>query len=267
MRSSKILAIDMGNTNTVFALYDGEKWSKRWRLSTDSHRMADEYEIYLSIWFLNEGVSFSEIENIAVSSVVPDALRELLRFIKKRFPGEPLVANPSLVWGNKVLLPNPETLGADRRLNAIAAVQFFTESKKKKPIIVVDFGTATTFDVIDVDGNYIGGVIAPGVNLASRALEDAAALLPRVEIKKPEKVLGVDTIGAMQSGLFYGYASLVQGILTRLSDELEIVPFVISTGGLGRTFGSEVIFDAHAPDLTLDGLRILASRNITSFYL
>ncbi|QCE33944.1 type III pantothenate kinase [Acetobacteraceae bacterium] len=267
MRSSKILAVDMGNTNTVFALYDGQKWSRKWRLGTDSRRMADEYEVYLSVWFKNEGISFSEIENVAVSSVVPDALKELVHFLTVRFPNSPLVAKSSLAWGNEVLLPSPETLGADRRLNALAAVEFFPKVAKKRPIIIVDFGTATTFDVVNIDGNYIGGVIAPGINLASRALHDAAALLPRVAIEKPKKVCGEDTVEAMQSGLFFGYASLVTGILERLINELKVKPFVISTGGLGKTLSSEIIFDAHAPDLTLDGLRVLASRNIQSFQL
>lgn len=254
-----LLVIDSGNTNVVFALHDGEHWCGQWRISANDSRTADEYAVWFYGLLDRVGLNAADVARAIIGTVVPAALYDLRRFCRKWLKVEPLVAHSRLDWGIEVLVDNPDELGADRRLNALAAKRFFGG-----PSVVVDFGTATTFDVINEQGQYCGGAIAPGVNLSSEALHRAAARLPRMSIGRPIAVIGRNTSIAMRSGLFWGYVGLVEGIIRRIADEMGARPKVVATGGLAPLFSEGTdLFDVMAPDLTLDGLRLLADRNAT----
>ncbi|MDF7674933.1 type III pantothenate kinase [Acetobacteraceae bacterium ESL0709] len=258
-----LLVIDAGNTNVVFALHDGQSWLGRWRIATEDRRTSDEY----AVWFLSlmerRGLDAAKIDRAIISTVVPAILHDLRHFCRDWLHREPLIANTQLEWGLDVFIDNPEELGADRRLNGLAAHHLYGG-----PLIVVDFGTATTFDVVDAAGNYCGGAIAPGVNLSMDALHRAAARLPRISIGRPVVAIGRNTHSAMRSGLYWGYVGLVENLITHIRNEMinpEKRPVkIIATGGLAPLFseGTEC-FDVLAPDLTLEGLRILADRNRT----
>ncbi|MXV44596.1 type III pantothenate kinase [Saccharibacter sp. 17.LH.SD] len=256
-----LLVIDAGNTNIVFAIHDGQSWIGRWRISTDDQRTSDEYAAWLLALMDRADISASLVTQAIIGTVVPAALYDLRRFCRHWFGVEPLIANSDLDWDMDVLVDQPDELGADRRLNGLAARETYSGS-----LIVVDFGTATTFDVIDGQGRYCGGAIAPGVNLSMDALHQAAARLPRVSIGRPSEAIGRNTSVAMRSGLFWGYVGLVEGIVRRISAEMAESPKVIATGGLAPLFSEgTALFDAVAPDLTLDGLRLLAVRNAQRF--
>ncbi len=257
-----LLAIDAGNTNVVFAVFDGDEKRGQWRISTDSRRTADEYAVWLFSLMTIKGLKPTDIHAAVMSSVVPAATFDLMRLCSNHFRCDPMrVGDPGVDLGIKVLLDNPKEAGADRLVNSIAAVHSY-----KPPLIIVDVGTGTTFDVVDRDGNFVGGCIAPGPNLALDALHKAAAQLPRVEILRPAQVIGKGTVGAMQSGMFWGYTGMIEGLITRISAELSpggVPPVtVIATGGLGSRFAEASSMIHHFDnELTMRGLLSVYKRN------
>ena len=252
-----LLVIDAGNTNVVFAIHDGSRWRGSWRIATDPQRTSDEYAVWLMTLLGHTGIALGDVSAAVLGTVVPSALYHLRRLCRQWFSVEPLVARATLDWGFEIKLDRPEDIGADRLLNSLAAHQLY-----RGPLIVVDFGTATSFDVVDADGAFIGGAIAPGINLSIEALAKNAARLPRIGIGRPQAVIGRGTVAAMQSGLYWGYVGLVEGLCRRIRDELDATAKVIATGGLAPLFaeGSTMI-ERSDPDLTLEGLRMLAARN------
>lgn len=254
-----LLAIDSGNTNVVFSVYDGVDAKGVWRCSNDPRRTADEYMVWLKQLMELEGIDRAKVDGAIIASVVPEALFHLVSLCRRYFHCEPLVVGePGVELGVEILMDRPEQVGADRLVNAVAA-----HDRYRKPVIVVDFGTATTFDVVDGDGNYAGGVIAPGINLSLEALYQAASKLPRVEIRPTEKIIGKATIPGMQSGIFWGYVGLIEGLIRRIRDELgdPAMP-VIATGGLAPMFAEATdLFDHIDRDITIRGLVLIHKRN------
>lgn len=253
-----LLAVDAGNTNVVFAVFDGDRLLGKWRLATDINRSADEYVAILKPLLEISNLLFSNIKNIIVACVVPQHLFVLKTFCRDYLRIKPLVVGENgVVIGMKVDTDNPEEVGADRLVNAVAAWALC-----RKPCIILDFGTATTFDVVSRKGHYIGGVIAPGVNLSLKALHQAAAKLPEIAIKKPRRTIGRSTVSAMQSGVYYGYIGLIDGIVARIRREQKNPKMmVIATGGLAPLFaGATEIIARHEPDLTINGLKIISER-------
>lgn len=253
-----LLAIDSGNTNVVFCVFDGEETLGVWRCSNDPKRTADEYAVWLGQLMGLKKMAPASIDAAVIASVVPEALFHLVSLCHRYYGCEPLViGEPGVDLGIDILMDRPEEVGADRMVNAVAA-----HDRYATPLIVVDFGTATTFDIVDGKGNYAGGVIAPGINLSLEALYMAASKLPRVEIRPTERVIGKSTVPAMQSGIFWGYVGLIEGIVARIRGELgEEVP-VIATGGLAEMFaGATDLFDHVDRDLTIHGLRLIHRRN------
>ncbi len=249
-----LLAVDVGNTNVVFALIDGETIRYRWRIATDARRTADEYLVWLHQLMEMEGVSRAAISDVVVACVVPKTLFNL-RELSQRLTGRaPLVAgDPGVRYGIAVNLPDPSEVGADRVVNAVAAHRQWPGS-----LIVIDFGTATTFDVVSAQGSYEGGIIAPGINLSVDALFQATARLPRVAVEPPADGLGVigkGTVHAMQSGIFWGYMSLIEGLIARVQAEIGENAIVVATGGLAPLFQSHSpLIREVDPDLTIKGL-------------
>jgi type III pantothenate kinase len=247
-----LLAIDAGNTNTVFAVYEGEEQRGLWRTATDTHRTSDEYAVWLMQLMTLKGLSPADIQAAIISTVVPAALFNLTSLCHNYFEITPLVVGDSGVkLGIEIHVTNPGEVGADRLVNAVAAYNAYGG-----PMIIIDFGTATTFDVIDRNGAYEGGVIAPGVNLSMEALHAAAAKLPLVAVRRPQKIVGVDTVGAMQSGIFWGYVGLIEGLITRIKAEREEPEMkVVATGGLSSLFFNATdLINLTDKDLTLRGL-------------
>ena len=259
-----LLAIDAGNTNVVFALIandkDGARKIKaRWRIATDARRTGDEYAVWLMQLLQIRGVKASEIDQIIVSTVVPRALHNLEVLCKHYFNIEPLIAGQGAAdYAIDVDVDQPGSLGADRAVNAVAA-----HAKYPGDLIIVDFGTATTFDVIDFRGAYKGGIIAPGINLSLDALVGNTAMLPRIAIEAPknDSVIGTNTEDQMLIGVFWGYVSMMEGLIARMRAEIGRPTKVVATGGLAVLFHEHTkIFDEVDPDLMLDGLAILAER-------
>ncbi|MGE5503781.1 MAG: type III pantothenate kinase [Actinomycetota bacterium] len=253
-----LLAIDSGNTNIVFAVFDGDQLRGEWRASTHTDRTADELGVWLTQLLTIEGLNRQDISSAIIASVVPAMVFGLKTLCRRYFACEPLVVGDEGVHlGISILLDRPEEVGADRLVNAVAAHGCY-----KGPMIVIDFGTATTFDVIDVDGNYCGGAIAPGINLSLEALHMAAAKLPRVAIGRPRQVIGKATVPAMQSGIFWGYVGLIEGLVHRIEEEFGAEMLVVATGGLAPLFAeaTKVIHRLDA-DLTLRGLLEIHRRN------
>ncbi len=252
-----LLVIDTGNTNIVFAVHNGTEWRGTWRLATSAQRTSDEYGVWLEALLTRAGISPTQINRAVIGTVVPAALYDLRRLCREWFDVEPLVANARLDWGFDIKIDNPDEVGADRLLNALAAHNHY-----RGPLVVVDFGTATTFDVVDADGAYLGGVISPGINLSIEALHQAAARLPRIGIGRPQTVIGRSTIPAMRSGMYWGYIGLIEGLLNRIEGEYGAPLKAIATGGLAPLFAEGTAkFTAVDSDLTLDGLRLLSLRN------
>ena len=249
-----LLAIDAGNTNVVFALFEGRTLKARWRIATDARRTGDEYAVWLMQLLAIEGFERSAITRIIFGSVVPRANHNLTVLAQKYFGIEPMIAGEGkAAWDFEIDVEQPHTLGADRALNCIAA-----HATVGGDMIVVDFGTATTFDVVDDDGAYVGGVIAPGVNLSLEALHMAAAALPHVDIAKPQAVIGTNTVACMQSGVFWGYVGLVKEICARIKAERDRDMQIVATGGLAPLFQqSEILFDVYEEDLTMHGLVVI----------
>jgi type III pantothenate kinase len=253
-----LLVVDAGNTNVVMAVHDGSGWRGIWRIATEPQRTSDEYAVWLLSLLTHSGLKREDIDLAVIGTVVPAALYHLRRLCRDWFEVEPLIARSSLDWGFEIRMDNPEEVGADRLLNALAG-----HRKYQGPLVVIDFGTATTFDVVDKDGAYLGGVIAPGINLSIEALHRAAARLPRIGIGRPQAVIGRSTIPAMQSGIFWGYVGMIEGLVARIRGEFDGGALkVIATGGLAPLLAEgTTIIERIDPDLTLDGLRMLAERN------
>ena len=254
-----LLAIDSGNTNVVCAVYDGDELRGSWRAATNPNRTADEYAVWLIQLMALSGLAPGDIGATIIGSVVPEATFNLVRLCQRYFGSEPLMVGRSdcfLGIGVDVDMPKEE-VGADRVANAVAA-----QDRYQPPLIVLDFGTATTFDIVDRVGNYCGGVIAPGINLSLRALDMAAAQLPRIGIRRPPAVVGRSTVPAMQSGVFWGYVGLIEGLVQRIRAERGEAMEVIATGGLAPLMAeaTEVISRVD-PDLTLWGLRLIYRLN------
>ena len=259
-----LLAIDAGNTNVVFALIEGKAIRARWRIATDPRRTADEYAVWLHQLLALEGLSRADVDAVIVATVVPRALHNLQVLASKYFGVEALIAGRPPVGFNIVIdVAEPDSVGADRVVNAIAA-----HEAHPGDLIVIDFGTATTFDVVDYSGSYKGGVIAPGINLSLDALVAAAAKLPRIAIETPPEgagVIGRTTEEAMHSGIFWGYVAMMEGLVERISHEIGRKTQVIATGGLATLFSDHTgIFDAIEPDLTVTGLGLLYQRSLSS---
>lgn len=252
-----LLVVDAGNTNVVVAVHGDGGWRGVWRVRTDAQRTSDEYAVWLLSLLDRTGIKPEAISAAVIGTVVPAALYHLRRLCRDWFSIEPLIARASLDWGFAIKVDNPDEVGADRLLNALAG-----HARFGGPLIVVDFGTATTFDVIDQDGAYLGGVIAPGINLSIEALHHAAARLPRIGIGRPQAVIGRSTVPAMQSGIYWGYVGLIEGIVARVKAEFGGPMRVVATGGLAPLFAEgTLVIEQIAPDLTLEGLRMLAERN------
>jgi type III pantothenate kinase len=252
-----LLVVDAGNTNVVVAVHDGESWRGIWRIATEPQRTSDEYAVWLLTLFNLVGLKPADVDRTVIGTVVPAALYHLRRLCRDWFSSEPLIARSGLDWGFEIRVDNPAEVGADRLLNALAAHRQFAG-----PLVVIDFGTATTFDVVDRDGAYIGGIIAPGINLSIEALHKAAARLPRIGIGRPQSVIGRSTIPAMQSGIYWGYVGMIEGLVARIQAEYEGPLKCVATGGLAPLLAEGTnIIGTIAPQLTLDGLRLLAERN------
>lgn len=258
-----LLAVDAGNTNVVFAVHDGREWRGRWRVATRADRTSDEYAVWLLALFQHAGLKPAAVTRCVIGTVVPAALYNLRRLCRDWFRCEPLVARSTLNWGFDIRVDRPQEVGADRLLNALAAHHHY-----KGPLVVVDFGTATTFDVVDRDGAYLGGIIAPGINLSIEALHRAAARLPRIGIGRPQAVIGRDTVSAMQAGIFWGYVGLIEGIVGRIRAEREDPTLkLVATGGLAPLLAEgTTLIERVDPDITLEGLRLLAERNAAPTY-
>jgi type III pantothenate kinase len=262
-----LLTIDCGNTNTGFAMFEGERCVGSWRTSTAASRTADEYAVWLSQLLALDGLSLKDIEDVIIANVVPDTAFNLKTLCRRHFGLVPmLVGSPEVDLGIEVRIDNPKEVGADRVVNAIGAA-----SRYDGALIVIDFGTATTFDVVESDGGYAGGVIAPGINLSLEALYNAAAQLPRIVIEQPEasrnsseptRIIGKNTREAMRAGIFWGYVGLINGIVGQIKAEYGQPMTVIATGGLAPIFLSSTDAIQHVdPDITLRGLVLIHQRN------
>nr|NUR38141.1 type III pantothenate kinase [Sphingomonas sp.] len=251
-----ILAIDVGNTNVVFALVDGGGIKARWRIATDPRRTADEYAVWLHQLLELEGFSREDVEGVIVGTVVPRALHNLEVLSEKYFRKTPIVAGHGAArWPLQLDVDEPQNVGADRALNAMAA-----HAKYPGDLLIIDFGTATTFDVVSPTGAYTGGIIAPGINLSLDALVNAAAKLPRIAIEAPQtnSVVGRTTQSQMLIGIYWGYVAMLEGLTERIRRELDRPVTVIATGGLATLFDKHTeVFDAIEPDLTIQGLSLL----------
>ena len=254
-----LLAIDAGNTNVVFALLDGRQIKARWRIATDPRRTGDEYAVWLTQLLAMEGLERSVVDTVIISTVVPRALHNLEVLSTKYFGVDPMIAGRAPVeWGMDLDVDEPQNLGADRAVNAIAA-----HALHAGDLVIVDFGTASTFDWIDYHGAYKGGIIAPGINLSLDALVSAAAKLPRIAIEAPatSSVVGRNTVDQMNIGIYWGYIAMIEGLVARMKAEIGRPAKVIATGGLAVLFEQHTdAFDAIEPDLTLRGLAMLAER-------
>lgn len=252
-----LLAIDVGNTNIVVALYDKDSLVRNWRMSTDKNKASDEYGVLLLQFLQLESVAAADIEDVIIASVVPTVMHSLNNAVKRYIGCEPMIVGPGIKTGMNIRYDNPRELGADRIVNAVAAV-----NKYKPPLIIVDFGTATTFCAINKNGDYLGGVIAAGVKISMSALFEKTAKLPKVEIVKPSSVIGRSTISAIQSGAVFGHAGQVDGIARRIKSEIGNDATVIATGGLAKMIAKESQeIDIVDSMLTLDGLKILYDKN------
>jgi len=253
-----ILVMDVGNTNIVLGVYTGKDLLHYWRLSTNRSATADEYGLSICNLFRHVGLDIASISGVIVSSVVPPLNNILDEMCERYLRKKPFVVGPGLKTGMNIRYENPKEVGADRIVNAVAAIELYGP-----PLIVVDFGTATTYDYIDPQGQYIGGAIAPGIGISTEALYQRAAKLPRIELSKPKEIIGRNTVASMQAGIIYGYIGQVDGIVKRIIQETGVSPKVIATGGFAELIASEssTIYEVN-PLLTLTGLRILYERNV-----
>jgi type III pantothenate kinase len=254
-----LLAIEQGNTNTLFAVHDGETWIAQWRAATHSTRTADEYAVWLSQLLGMAGLAMGAFDGCIISSVVPQSIFNLRNLARRYLHVEPLVIGENVDLGIEVRIEKPSEAGADRLVNAVGAHIVYPGD-----LIVIDSGTATTFDIVAADGGLEGCAIAPGINLSMEALHQAAAKLPRIAIQKPQRIIGKDTVGAMQSGVFWGYIGLIEGLITRIKSEWDRPMTVVGTGGVASLFhGATTTIDHFDPDLTIRGMLEIWRRNST----
>ncbi|BBH23322.1 type III pantothenate kinase [Paenibacillus baekrokdamisoli] len=252
-----ILVVDVGNTNIVLGVFEDKTLLHHWRLSTNRSATADEYGIMIHNLFQFAGVKLDQMDGVIISSVVPPLMRTLEQLCHKYLRRVPLIVGPGTKTGLNIRYENPREVGADRIVNSVAGIE-----KYGTPLIVVDFGTATTFDYIDGDGNYLGGAIVPGIGISTEALYQRAAKLPRIELVRPKSVIGRNPVTSMQAGIIFGYAGQVDGIVQRIRKEFNVMPRVIATGGLAELISAESeTVEEVDPLLTLDGLRIIYERN------
>ena len=253
-----LLAIDIGNTDTTLGVFDGEELRSTWHLATSIHRMADEYAALLLNLLHQQGLDTPDIKAIALCSVVPPLISTFDELFQRYFHISPLVVGVGVKTGVRIRMDNPKEVGADRIVNAAAAHHLYGG-----PVIVADLGTASTFDTVSKEGDYLGGAIAPGIFTAAEALFTRAALLYRVELARPKRAIGTNTIAAMQSGIIFGYVGLVEGIVARIQQELGEKAKVVATGGAAKLIANETtVFDVVNPDLILIGLRLIYQMNI-----
>lgn len=251
-----LLAIDVGNTNTVLGVYQGTVLRDHWRIETSHARTADEYGVLIRQLFAGQGIEPTQIDALVISSVVPPLGHTLEEMSRRYFSRPPLFVEPGVKTGIPILYENPREVGADRVVNAVAAYE-----RWRCPLVVVDFGTATTFDAISAKGEYLGGAIAPGIGISAEALFMRTARLPRVDIRKTPKVICTNTVASLQSGLYHGYVGLVDGVLERMVAELGKAE-VVATGGLARLIGTGSKYISTVDDLlTLEGMRIIWERH------
>lgn len=252
-----LLAIDIGNTNIVIGVFDGEKLLASWRIATDAHRTADEYGVMLLNLLPREGIALTQIQDAVMCSVVPSLEGAFTKLTQRYFGIDTLVVAAGVKTGVKIATDNPREVGTDRVVNAAAAHKLYGG-----PLIVIDFGTATTFDAVSVTGDYLGGAIAPGIGIAAEALTSRTAKLPQVELLRPKHVIGRNTITAIQAGLFFGYIGLVEGIVSRMRVEMGGNARIIATGGFGELISKETpVIEVVNQDLTLVGLRLIYDLN------
>jgi type III pantothenate kinase len=248
-----LLAIDIGNTDTTLGVFEGEELRATWHMATGIHRMADEYAALLLNLLHHQGLDISEIKEIALCSVVPPLIATFDELCQRYFHLSPLVVGAGVKTGVRIRMDNPREVGADRIANAAAAHHLYGG-----PIIITDLGTATTFDTVSREGDYLGGAIAPGIGTAAEALFMQAAMLPRVELARPKRAIGTNTITAMQSGIIFGYVGLIEGIVARIQQELGERAKVVATGGFAELIARETaVIDVVNPNLTLIGLRLI----------
>ena len=256
-----LLAIDVGNTNIVFGVFEADRLVESWRLGTLRERTSDEIGIWVAQLFEHRALDANKVTGIVMGSVVPPLTGTFMTMAQRYFGMRPLNVDSSVDTGLPILYKNPTEVGADRILNGVAGYRLYGRDRHA-PMVVVDFGTATTFDAISAKGEYLGGVITPGLQISADALFQRAARLPRVDVRKPCEVIGTTTVGAIESGLYYGYAALVEGLVRRISGELGQNTVCIATGGLASVIAPEVeAIELVDPDLTLQGLRMVWERN------
>ncbi|MBI5839727.1 MAG: type III pantothenate kinase [Chloroflexi bacterium] len=252
-----LLTIDVGNTNLTLGLYEGDQLGRHWRLATDHARMPDEYGLQFLGLLQNAGKTIKDLNGISLASVVPPLTMRVVQACREYLKQEPLIVDTGVKTGIRIRYEDPKAVGADRVCDAVAVMKTYGG-----PACVVDFGTATTFNAITKDGEYLGGAITAGINLAAEALFTRAAKLPRIDLQRPPSVIGRNTVHAMQSGLLFGYVSMVEGMVARFRSELGSDMKVVATGGLAEVVAQETkVIDIIAPWLTLDGLRLIWELN------
>ncbi|NMG41881.1 type III pantothenate kinase [Chelativorans sp. ZYF759] len=252
-----LLAIEQGNTNSLFAIHDGTSWIAQWRSATEPNRTADEYAVWLSQLFAMNGLSLKTLDACIISSVVPQSIFNLRNLSRRYLGAEPMVIGENVELGIPIRVGKPSEVGADRVVNALGAHVAYPG-----PLIVIDSGTATTIDVVAADGGFEGGIIAPGIHLSVEALHAAAAKLPRVALRRPNHIIGRDTVSSIQSGVFWGYVGLIEGLVARIRQERQEAMTVIATGGIAALFqGATDAIDYFDPDVTVRGLVEVYRRN------
>lgn len=255
--SVMLLAVDIGNTNTILGVFDDAKLKATWRIATGVHRMADEYASLILNLFDRQGVVISDIKDAVLCSVVPPLVGVFEEVCQRYLKVSPLVVEAGVKTGVQICMDNPREVGADRIVNAVAAHQLYGG-----PVIVIDLGTATTFDAVSAEGDYLGGAIAPGIAIATEALFTRTAVLPRMELTHPKQAIGRNTVAAMQSGIVFGYAGLIEGIVNRIQQELTSTAKVVATGGYADLLAQETpLIEVVNHDLTLIGLRLIHEMN------
>lgn len=252
-----LFVIDVGNTNTVLGVYNEDELIHHWRIETSRNKTEDEYGMIIGSLIQYAGIRFEDFHAVIISSVVPPIMFALERMAKKYFKQRPLIVGPGIKTGLNIKYDNPKEVGADRIVNAVAGI-----AQYGSPLIIVDFGTATTYCYIDENKNYIGGAIAPGINISTEALYTKASKLPRIELSTPSNIVGRNTVEAMQGGIVYGYVGQVEGIVKRMKAQSKVEPTVIATGGLASLIAKESdVIDIMDPYLTLKGLHLIYKRN------
>lgn len=257
-----VLLIDVGNTNIVLGVHDGEKHIASWRISTDIKKTSDEYGIQIMQLLSLSNLNPMEVKGIIISSVVPNIMHSLENTIRKCFKIEPIIVGPGVKTGINIKYDNPKEVGADRIVNSVAAYEIY-----RRPLIIIDFGTATTFCAVTKEGDYLGGCIVPGIKISSDALFERAAKLPRIELEVPKKIICKNTITSMQAGILYGYIGQVEYIVQKMKREMIALkdqnPYVVATGGLAKLIAKETdVIDLVDPDLTLEGLKMIYYKNM-----